>query len=128
MGQKENIWFVEEIPPVDIIQIVKYAGAAGGFNPIHFDEKVAKDAGFPSVIAQGMLIMGMVSKIIVQYIPELSLQHFDSKFVHPVLAGEKLTVESFIVEEDSMRRTCRFVVENENGERKLEGSFIYKLE
>lgn len=125
-NQEKSLFFVEEIPPIDIIQIVKYAGAAGGFNPIHFDEKVAKEAGFPTVISQGMLVMGIVSRMIEKYVPELSLQHFDSKFVGAVVAGESLKVESYIVEENAENRTCSFVVVNDEGKSKLEGSFIYK--
>ena len=44
--------------PIERIQLVKYAGASGDFNPIHVDEEYAKSAGMKSVFAHGMLSMG----------------------------------------------------------------------
>ena len=38
--------------------LVRYAGASGDFNPIHYNDTVATDAGLPGVIAHGMLTMG----------------------------------------------------------------------
>lgn len=39
--------------------LVRYAGASGDFNPIHYNDAVATDAGLPGVIAHGMLTMGI---------------------------------------------------------------------
>jgi acyl dehydratase len=51
----------QEIPertyPVRRLDLVKYAGASGDFNPIHWDEKFAKSVGLPDVIAHGMFTM-----------------------------------------------------------------------
>ena len=51
----------QEIPertyPVRRVDLVKYAGASGDFNPIHWDEKFAKSVGLPDVIAHGMFTM-----------------------------------------------------------------------
>ena len=51
----------QEIPartyPVRRVDLVKYAGASGDFNPIHWDEKFAKSVGLPDVIAHGMYTM-----------------------------------------------------------------------
>ena len=38
--------------------LVRYAGASGDFNPIHYNDTVAEEAGLPGVIAHGMLTMG----------------------------------------------------------------------
>jgi acyl dehydratase len=38
--------------------LVRYAGASGDFNPIHYNDTVAEGAGLPGVIAHGMLTMG----------------------------------------------------------------------
>ncbi len=50
--------------PVERIQLVKYAGASGDFNRIHYDEPFAKAGGFPSVIAHGMLSMGFFGQLV----------------------------------------------------------------
>jgi acyl dehydratase len=51
----------QEIPertyPVRRVDLVKYAGASGDFNPIHWDEKFARSVGLPDVIAHGMFTM-----------------------------------------------------------------------
>ncbi|HZE29980.1 MAG TPA: MaoC family dehydratase [Actinoallomurus sp.] len=51
----------QEIPertyPVRRVDLVKYAGASGDFNPIHWDEKFARSVGLPDIIAHGMFTM-----------------------------------------------------------------------
>ena len=51
----------QEIPartyPVKRMDLVKYAGASGDFNPIHWNENFAKSVGLPDVIAHGMFTM-----------------------------------------------------------------------
>ena len=46
--------------PVDRVQLSRYAGASGDFNPIHIDETYARALGMPSVYAPGMLVMGFL--------------------------------------------------------------------
>ena len=43
--------------------LVRYAGASLDFNPIHWNEKTAKDVGLPDVIAHGMLTMAVASRV-----------------------------------------------------------------
>ena len=50
-------------PPVDRVQLSRYAGASGDFNPVHVDETYAKGMGMPSVYAPGMLIMGFLGQL-----------------------------------------------------------------
>jgi len=51
-------------PPVARVQLVRYAGASGDFNPIHFDDGAARARGLPSVIAHGMLSMGFLGQFV----------------------------------------------------------------
>ena len=44
------------------VDLIKYAGASGDFNVIHWNERVATEVGLPSVIAHGMLTMGLAGK------------------------------------------------------------------
>ena len=55
-------------PAVTKVQLVKYAGASGDFNPLHTDDAFAQSIGMPGVIAHGMLVMGFLG----QYIMELA--------------------------------------------------------
>jgi acyl dehydratase len=47
----------ERTYPVRRIDLVKYAGASGDFNPIHWNDTIAKSVGLPDVIAHGMFTM-----------------------------------------------------------------------
>jgi len=55
-------------PPIDRVQLAKYAAASGDFNPLHLDDDFARKAGFDGVIAHGMLNMGLL----LQYLNTLS--------------------------------------------------------
>ena len=46
------------------VQLIKYAGAAGDFNPIHTVPSYAKEAGLDGTIAHGMLVMGMLGELV----------------------------------------------------------------
>lgn len=44
--------------------LVRYAGASGDFNPIHWSDRVAGEVGLPGVIAHGMLTMALVGRFV----------------------------------------------------------------
>jgi hypothetical protein len=60
-----------ELPPrsynITRLDLVKYAGASGDFNPIHWNERVAKSVGLPGVIAHGMYTMAQAGKFVTEW-------------------------------------------------------------
>ena len=50
--------------------LVRYAGASGDFNPIHYRDDVAASVGLPGVLAHGMLTMGIASSVVVAALGE----------------------------------------------------------
>ncbi len=50
--------------PVDRLSLVKYAGASGDFNPIHWNERHARAVGRPNVIAHGMFTMAQAGRYV----------------------------------------------------------------
>jgi len=56
-----------EKAPVDRVQLVKYAGASGDFNRIHYDDGFAREGGYPSVFAHGMLIMAFLGQLVSEF-------------------------------------------------------------
>lgn len=58
----------DELPRLQVritrADLVRYAGASGDFNPIHWNERVARQAGLPDVIAHGMLTMALASRLV----------------------------------------------------------------
>ena len=49
------------------VSLVKYAGASGDFNVIHWNERVAKSVGLPTVIAHGMLTMAQAGNFVTEW-------------------------------------------------------------
>jgi acyl dehydratase len=49
------------------LDLVKYAGASGDFNVIHWNERVARSVGLPNVIAHGMLTMAQAGKFVTEW-------------------------------------------------------------
>ncbi|WP_213013624.1 MaoC/PaaZ C-terminal domain-containing protein [Paractinoplanes toevensis] len=47
--------------------LVRYAGASGDFNPIHWSERFANSVGLPGVIAHGMFTMALVSRAVTEW-------------------------------------------------------------
>ena len=48
--------------------LVRYAGASGDFNPIHYRDDVAASVGLPGVLAHGMLTMGVAVQPVVEWL------------------------------------------------------------
>lgn len=66
--------------------LVKYAGASGDFNPIHWNEKFAEDVGLEGVIAHGMLTMGTAVSVVEDWVGDQSrILDYQSRFTRPVL-------------------------------------------
>ncbi|MDG4834331.1 MaoC/PaaZ C-terminal domain-containing protein [Solwaraspora sp. WMMD1047] len=80
-------------------QIVQYAGASGDFNPLHTDEVFATQvAGQPTVMAHGMLTMGLTGRALTDWFGDDRLLEFGARFVGPVWPGDTLTVRAEVDE------------------------------
>ncbi|WP_285731826.1 MaoC family dehydratase [Nocardiopsis sp. ATB16-24] len=53
--------------PVRRLDLVRYAGASGDFNPIHWNERFAKSVGLPDVIAHGMFTMAQAARLLTDW-------------------------------------------------------------
>jgi len=53
--------------PVTRLSLVKYCGAAGDFNVIHWNERIAKSVGLPDVIAHGMFTMAEAGRFVTDW-------------------------------------------------------------
>jgi hypothetical protein len=128
--------------PVTRSHLVRYAGASGDFNPLHHDETFARMIGMESVIAHGMLIMGIVGEAIVSWIEHKYLRKFQSRFLgmtEPVNWNEvektqnraTIVVSGKVVkkyeENGETRIRCNIVAKDLTGSRKLDGFFIAAL-
>lgn len=72
--------------PVSRATLVRYAGASGDFNPIHYRDDVAASVGLPGVLAHGMLTMGLASSVVLAALPaDVRLVDYGVRFTKPVV-------------------------------------------
>jgi acyl dehydratase len=72
--------------PIRRADLVRYAGASGDFNPIHWNERFARSVGLPDVIAHGMLTMGLVIRAVTSWIGDPgAVVDYGVRFTRPVV-------------------------------------------
>ena len=101
-----------ELPPVDRMRLIKYAGASGDFNPIHLIDEAAEDAGLPGIIAHGMLAVATMSLLFSPYLKHGYVKAFRSRFSGMVFLGDILRVGGRVssLEETSEGRLYTFEI------------------
>ena len=113
--------------PITKVQLVRYAGASGDFNPIHTDDEEAQSVGLKGVIAQGPLIMGLVGQAIARWVPKRNLKRFRIRFRGMSYPGDVITINATVSEkeetENGIRIVCHAVAENQNREIKATAEF-----
>ena len=78
--------------PITRDTLVRYAGASGDFNLIHWNERVATSVGLPNVIAHGMLTMASAGRVITQWTGDPgSIVEFATRFSRPVVVPDDQT-------------------------------------
>jgi acyl dehydratase len=72
--------------PVTRATLVRYAGASGDFNPIHWNEKFAKEVGLPDVIAHGMFTMAEAIRVVTDWAGDPgAVVEYGVRFTRPVV-------------------------------------------
>ncbi|MEW2291981.1 MaoC family dehydratase [Streptomyces sp. NPDC006743] len=72
--------------PVTRTTLVQYAGASGDFNPIHWNEKFAKEVGLPDVIAHGMFTMAEAIRVVTDWAGDPgAVVEYGVRFTKPVV-------------------------------------------
>lgn len=93
-------------------RLVRYAGASGDFNPIHYRDDVAQSVGLPGVLAHGMLTMGAAGSVATDWLGDAGrVIDFQSRFTRPVPVDAKngavVTVTATVGAVDDDARTAR---------------------
>ncbi|MET7876987.1 MaoC family dehydratase [Micromonospora profundi] len=92
--------------------LVRYAGASGDFNPIHWSDRVATKVGLPGVIAHGMFTMALVGRAVTEWAgaPDAVVE-YGVRFTRPVVVpdddeGTEIEVSAVVreVTEDGLTR------------------------
>jgi acyl dehydratase len=79
------------IGPVTVSDFVRYAGASGDFNPMHFDVARAEEAGFEAPFAQGMFSAGVLASFAADWLGPENLRAIRVRFMEIVRLGDTLT-------------------------------------
>jgi acyl dehydratase len=104
-------------------RIVQYAGASGDYNPLHTDERFAKEiAGYPGVFAHGMLTMGMTARAVTDWVGEERLTRFGVRFTAQVWPGDTLTAVVTVTAVDGDEATLQVTTTNQEGTVVLTGT------
>ena len=68
--------------------LVRYAGASGDFNPIHWSDRVATSVGLPGVIAHGMFTMALAARAVATWTGGAEVVELGCKFTNPVVVPD----------------------------------------
>jgi len=115
------------IEKVDRAMFVRYAGASGDFNPIHWNDEFAKSAGYPGVFAQGMFTAGVLATFLTNWVGEENVRRFRTRFVGQVWPDEQITCHATVTSVGEGSAEVALVVENEKGEKKIDGDATVAL-
>lgn len=92
--------------------LVRYAGASGDFNSIHYRDDIAASVGLPGVLAHGMLTMGAAIQVVVDWVGDPGrIVDYGVRFTKPVVVdpvdGAVLTISGKIGEIDAENNIVR---------------------
>jgi acyl dehydratase len=112
-------------PPIQQIQLTRYAGASGDFNPIHQDDEFARAAGMGGVFAHGMLSMGFVAQALTDWAGAGRVTKLGVRFAGLVRLKDVVTCRGRVVGKSSKddRHLIELEVwaENQRGEKVVSG-------
>ncbi|GAB3595762.1 MaoC family dehydratase [Angustibacter peucedani] len=92
--------------------LVRYAGASGDFNPIHWSDRFAREVGLPGVIAHGMLTMATAVRLVQAWCGDPGrVVQYGVRFTKPVpvddVEGAQVQVSGVVAVKDDDARTVR---------------------
>jgi acyl dehydratase len=98
--------------PLTRDSLVRYAGASGDFNPIHYRDDVAASVGLPGVLAHGMLTMGLAVQPVVDWAGDPGrIADYQVRFTRPVVVdpvdGATVAVSAKVGQLDADARVAR---------------------
>ena len=126
----------DELPPlvkgpIQQIQLTRYAGASGDFNPIHQDDEFAKAAGMGGVFAHGMLSMGFVGQVVTDWAGAGQIRKLGVRFAGLVRLKDTVTCRGRVLAKSSKDDVnlvdLEVWAENQKGEKVVTGKSTVAL-
>jgi acyl dehydratase len=90
------------LPPVTRLQLIKYAGASGDYNPIHTIDEAAEEAGLPGIIAHGMLTAATMGLLFSPYLEHGYVKELQARFSGMVYPGDEITIGGHVSGEEDI--------------------------
>ena len=89
MSAPADVAVGDALPPISVtlhrVDLVRYAGASGDLNVIHWNDRVATEVGLPGVIAHGMLTMAHAVRVVTAWAGDPSrVESYGVRFTRPV--------------------------------------------
>ena len=117
--------------PIQQIQLTRYAGASGDFNPIHQDEEFARAAGMGGVFAHGMLAMGFLAQAVTDWAGVGAITKITVRFAGLVRLKDTITCQGRVLTKSSKdgvhRAEVEIWAENQRGEKVVTGKATVAL-
>jgi len=137
----ESVRVGDELPalaksPIDRVQLSRYAGASGDYDPVHVDEIYAKSVGMPSVYAPGMLVMGMLGQLVSDWGRGGQLRRYNVRFIKMVWPADTVVCKGRVTDRHGSGgryfAEIDLWAENQRGELVMKGAaqlqLFYSLE
>lgn len=116
-----------QLAPVHRLDLIKYAGASGDFNPIHTIDVEAENAGLPGIIAHGMWTMGNLAKLFTPYMEEGFVQDYTIRFKGMVFIDDVVTLKANLIEKNPDELKFKVVAANQQDKEVISGTIIFNL-
>jgi acyl dehydratase len=117
--------------PIQQIQLTRYAGASGDFNPIHQDEEFAQASGMGGVFGHGMLTMGFVGQCVTDWAGAGTVKKLGVRFAGLVRLKDVITCKGRVLAKASKNGThlveLELSAENQKGEKVVTGKATVAL-
>jgi acyl dehydratase len=114
-----------QLEPVSRMDLIKYSGASGDFNPIHTIDDEAKKAGLPGIIAHGMWTMGNLAKLFTAYYEEGFVKDYSIRFKGMVFLNDVVTLKATLKDKDEQNLRFNVQAVNQQGNEVLKGEVVY---
>jgi acyl dehydratase len=106
--------------PIDRLDLIRYAGASGDFNVIHWSDEAATAVGLPGVIAHGMYSMGVAARLLTGWAGDpAALKRLQVRFSAMIRPGQTLTVHGQVAALNGKGAMLRYWGEDEQGNKVL---------
>ncbi|ASV69869.1 MaoC/PaaZ C-terminal domain-containing protein [Cytobacillus kochii] len=115
----------ETLAPVSRMDLIKYSGASGDFNPIHTVDEEAKKTGLPGIIAHGMWTMGNLAKLFTPYYEEGFIKDYRIRFSGMVFIDDVIKLVATVTAEEEQEIAFEVKAVNQAGKAVLKGDVTF---